>query len=895
MRKAKGKKAFFGFIAVSLAVCLCLTAGLPERAYAEEMSADNGVASVLQKQSFYTGIIKNIFSKNPIGMAGYGIKGLLSLVCGKDPADAEITQILSELDEIKTTQSEMIQSLKTLETMVECEQLDSIINSFNALKDEWAPKIVYDSLLKAEDIEDPVQRTAEEKSYLLGGLGIDATSPLLNDASVPFDTYVEQFGKAISGPYKVTFTDSTGTSSEQGNIFWIYQQYKMRDPNTKWEHMATEDMAQFHIEVMGNYTIAAMTDLLSLNARIEAVEEYNSARPAEQRIGDQTIRDRFAMLMNQMEQIADIADQWEVEQHDEYRHLWVPGHELRIYPEAISKQQPEDKDNAMKYSVNVGYNMEYCESMTDYDTPNEDFWAPLFKYNDNSSLINYDQVNSILEAYDGNKSLYSILKDEAGITFPDNLSESNAFMLNPEPGHELTYRDHKEEDGFGNKVKQLVCYTCPGNATNVGSTQELILQEVSHWKSKFLFITTDKQGRVTSRHCGIDYAGIGYYGGGYGEYIEPFVSANTSTIEPENAKSSKISASWKDGEKEILDVALYGNGTKIADYRLSAADNWTKEIEWEDALDEQGNPATVTYSLKANTPEGYTSTVSGDIESGFQVTLAVKKTALVKSDVTLRTTSYTYNGKAKKPAVTVTSGGVVLKEGTDYTVKYSDNKIVGTASATVTGKGHYTGTVRKTFKILPKGTSISSVKAGNKQITIKWKKQAAQTTGYQIQYSTKKDFSSGKVSLTIKNNKTVKKTIKNLKAGKKYYVRIRTVKPVNGKKYYSAWSKASYTIVKAANPMTVKGKTASVSYKALSKKDQKLAASKVLKISKNKGNTTCKKVSGNAKIRIARDGKVTVKKGLKKNTYTVKVKVTAAGNANYNPATKTVSFKITVK
>ena len=55
------------------------------------------------------------------------------------------------------------------------------------------------------------------------------------------------------------------------------------------------------------------------------------------------------------------------------------------------------------------------------------------------------------------------------------------------------------------------------------------------------------------------------------------------------------------------------------------------------------------------------------------------------------------------------------------------------------------------------------------------------------------------------------------------------------------------------------------------------------------------KAAGNAGILIAADGKVTVKKGLKKNTYTVKAKVTAAGNDSYRAGTKTVKIKVKVK
>ena len=81
-------------------------------------------------------------------------------------------------------------------------------------------------------------------------------------------------------------------------------------------------------------------------------------------------------------------------------------------------------------------------------------------------------------------------------------------------------------------------------------------------------------------------------------------------------------------------------------------------------------------------------------------------------------------------------------------------------------------------------TTITSVKAQSKAITIKWKKKSS-ITGYQIQYSTNSKFKNGNKSIKIKSAKTVSKKITKLKVAKKYYVRIRTYK---GKKY-SKWSK----------------------------------------------------------------------------------------------------------
>ena len=71
-------------------------------------------------------------------------------------------------------------------------------------------------------------------------------------------------------------------------------------------------------------------------------------------------------------------------------------------------------------------------------------------------------------------------------------------------------------------------------------------------------------------------------------------------------------------------------------------------------------------------------------------------------------------------------------------------------------------------------------------LKVTWKKNSA-VSGYQIQYSTSKKFTSAK-TVTVKGYKTTSKTIKSLKAKKTYYVRVRTYKTVNGKKVYSDWS-----------------------------------------------------------------------------------------------------------
>ncbi len=89
-----------------------------------------------------------------------------------------------------------------------------------------------------------------------------------------------------------------------------------------------------------------------------------------------------------------------------------------------------------------------------------------------------------------------------------------------------------------------------------------------------------------------------------------------------------------------------------------------------------------------------------------------------------------------------------------------------------------------------KGAAIISAVKKKKAVVLKWRRQQY-VTGYQIQYSTSKKFAAKKTKIvSVKKATTTKRTIKKLKSKKKYYIRIRSYKVLNGKTYYSSWSKS---------------------------------------------------------------------------------------------------------
>ena len=168
----------------------------------------------------------------------------------------------------------------------------------------------------------------------------------------------------------------------------------------------------------------------------------------------------------------------------------------------------------------------------------------------------------------------------------------------------------------------------------------------------------------------------------------------------------------------------------------------------------------------------------------------VKSIKTANNDITKATVSgistKAFTGKAITQNVTVKVGNTVLKNGTDYTVSYSNNKKVGKATVKITGKGKYGGVITKTFKINPAKQEIQKLTAKSKAFFVDWA-QKGSATGYEIQYATNSKFTSAK-KVTITNNKTDKTTVSKLSANKKYYVRVRSYTTVGGTKYYGAWS-----------------------------------------------------------------------------------------------------------
>lgn len=206
--------------------------------------------------------------------------------------------------------------------------------------------------------------------------------------------------------------------------------------------------------------------------------------------------------------------------------------------------------------------------------------------------------------------------------------------------------------------------------------------------------------------------------------------------------------------------------------------------------------ASITYSLNGGTymttkpsvvtPGTYTINYkiikTGCNSLNGSVILSISKAPLtsVKASAGL----FTYTGYEIKPTVTVTDSNRVLPSNC-YSISYSANKSTGIATVTATGIGNYTGTVKTTFNIRPKKTSISVNSTTAKVATIKWK-DVADETGYRVYM--KSSATGSYTRLAEVNSSTYSFSKTRLTSGKTYYFVVRAYKKVGSTVILSSYS-----------------------------------------------------------------------------------------------------------
>ncbi len=151
---------------------------------------------------------------------------------------------------------------------------------------------------------------------------------------------------------------------------------------------------------------------------------------------------------------------------------------------------------------------------------------------------------------------------------------------------------------------------------------------------------------------------------------------------------------------------------------------------------------------------------------------------------------FVYSSSPVTPQINVydRNGNIVSPD--NYVVTYEDNLTPGKAFAYVNFvNADIKGELTTSFIILPAKQSLNTLTSKkSKQITVKWNSDNT-VSGYELQYGTSSKFSKSKTKSVIINKKSAKsKTFSKLQSKKKYYVRIRAYKTVDGVRQFGAWS-----------------------------------------------------------------------------------------------------------
>ena len=313
---------------------------------------------------------------------------------------------------------------------------------------------------------------------------------------------------------------------------------------------------------------------------------------------------------------------------------------------------------------------------------------------------------------------------------------------------------------------------------------------------------------------------------------------------------------------------------------------------------------------------------------------------------------FAYEGVPVEPTVTVTLDGAALVEDEDYEVEYADNNAIGaTGTVRVYGIGGYEFDVTKTFEIgdpevvnaakareaesiieaLPATVAsdadkeaVDAAKSAYDALTeaqkelvhdeMKDKLDAAVASANQyaadkvaslveaLPATVASDADKAKVEAAVAVYYALTDVQKALVSEA---LKARLDAAVASAQQYADAQANKDKLELKANPMTVKAKAVKAKAKKLKKKAMKVAPAKAFAVGGAQGAVTYKLLKVKAKkklqkqakkkIKVSSDGTIKLAKKLKKGTYSLTVQVSAAGNASYKPASKTVTVKVKVK
>ena len=357
----------------------------------------------------------------------------------------------------------------------------------------------------------------------------------------------------------------------------------------------------------------------------------------------------------------------------------------------------------------------------------------------------------------------------------------------PSLGHELgDYEVTKAPTCTAKGVKTAKCIRC--TYTETADVAKVAHTEVT---VKATAPTCTKQGKTAGKKCSVcgritvEQESVEALGHELGDY--EITKAPTCTAKGEKTAKcvrctyTKTASVAKTAHTEVTLKAVKATCTKNGKTQGKKCSVCDKIIVAQEAITATGHSKKTKVINKATTKaNGKTETVCEVCGKSFGENRVYRI-----QTISLAKVKYTYDGKVKKPAVTVVNYNKdQLVKDKDYTVTYpSGCKDIGTYTVTVRFKGKYSGTAKLEFKIVLGKPDACRVSSGTAAVTVSWDAVKG-ADGYQIYYSTSEKGEYKKLTGTTKTS--FKKT--GLKSGKTYHFKVRAYKKTDSGTVYSAFS-----------------------------------------------------------------------------------------------------------
>ena len=423
--------------------------------------------------------------------------------------------------------------------------------------------------------------------------------------------------------------------------------------------------------------------------------------------------------------------------------------------------------NKSSMTMNVGETKKLTYTLTPSDVQSQLIWK-----SNNKNVLTVDNKGQV----------HAIAKGTATVTVTDKsgLSSKCSITVNPIVNASSIQLNKSQVTLNIGEQETLKATILPNNTTNKNMT----------WSSSNEKVATVKNGVITAKSAGTTTITVHTINGKkvtctvqIKKPVTPQVISKESIQTEENQSRSITKVSLKTAKVTVGNITYTGK-TVQPTIKLTVNGKTLKN----------GVDYSYTYSKQSQAGKVIDIKIIG---KGLYVDSINKKVSIVKQNVSKLTYSKisnkSYTGKQIKPSITVKYSGKTLKKGTDYTVSYGKNKSTGKGTVKITGKGNYTGSITKTFYIVPKKVTISSAKSSaKKKITVKYKKVTG-ASGYQIAYQ---KSGSKKWTYTTVSSKSASKTLTKLTSKKNYKVKVRAYKTVSGKKYYGTYSSVKNIKVK---------------------------------------------------------------------------------------------------